>query len=121
MSQTPTPRRKEVGRHYTRFWKPTLAIPRTYSGARLETGLIFSEAAPKTLAALHPERLAFPAAMIYYPLLKITYPIVWLIALPFRLVGACFEGLFQFIRAVLLLPAKLLGGGGDHRKAALPA
>jgi len=41
--------------------------------------LIFSEAAPKTLAALHPERLAFPAAMIYYPLLKITYPIVWLI------------------------------------------
>jgi Mg2+/Co2+ transporter CorB len=41
--------------------------------------LIFSEAAPKTLAALHPERLAYPAAMVYYPLLKITYPIVWLI------------------------------------------
>ncbi len=40
--------------------------------------LIFSEAAPKTLAALHPERLAFPAAMVYYPLLKITYPIVFL-------------------------------------------
>jgi Mg2+/Co2+ transporter CorB len=40
--------------------------------------LIFAEAAPKTLAAMHPERLAFPAAMIYYPLLKITYPIVWL-------------------------------------------
>jgi Mg2+/Co2+ transporter CorB len=40
--------------------------------------LIFSEAAPKTLAAMHPERLAFPAAMIYYPLLKITYPIVWM-------------------------------------------
>jgi magnesium and cobalt exporter, CNNM family len=41
--------------------------------------LIFSEAAPKTLAALHPEKLAFPAAIIYYPLLKITYPLVWLI------------------------------------------
>jgi Mg2+/Co2+ transporter CorB len=40
--------------------------------------LIFSEAAPKTLAALHPERVAYPAALIYYPLLKITYPIVWL-------------------------------------------
>jgi len=40
--------------------------------------LIFAETAPKTLAALHPERLAFPAAMIYYPLLKITYPLVWL-------------------------------------------
>lgn len=40
--------------------------------------LIFAEAAPKTLAALHPERLAFPASLVYYPLLKITYPIVWL-------------------------------------------
>jgi Mg2+/Co2+ transporter CorB len=43
--------------------------------------LVFAEAAPKTLAALHPERLAFPAAMIFKPLLKITYPIVWLINL----------------------------------------
>jgi len=41
--------------------------------------LVFSEAAPKTWAALHPQRLAFPAAIIYYPLLKITYPLVWLI------------------------------------------
>jgi len=40
--------------------------------------LIFAEAAPKTLAALHPEKLAYPASIIYYPLLKITYPIVWL-------------------------------------------
>jgi Mg2+/Co2+ transporter CorB len=40
--------------------------------------LVFSEAAPKTMAALHPERIAFPAAVIYYPLLKIMYPIVWL-------------------------------------------
>jgi Mg2+/Co2+ transporter CorB len=30
------------------------------------------------MAALHPERIAFPAAVIYYPLLKIMYPIVWL-------------------------------------------
>ncbi len=42
------------------------------------TVLIFSEAAPKTLAALHPERLAFPASLVYYPLLKIVYPLVWL-------------------------------------------
>jgi len=40
--------------------------------------IIFAEAAPKTLAALHPERLAYPAALVYYPLLKITYPIVWM-------------------------------------------
>jgi len=42
--------------------------------------LIFSEAAPKTLAALHPERVAYPAAYVYYPLLIITYPFVWLVS-----------------------------------------
>ena len=41
--------------------------------------LIFAEAAPKTLAALHPERIAYPAAYVYYPLLIVTYPLVWLI------------------------------------------
>jgi len=52
--------------------------------------LIFSEATPKTSAALNPERWAFPAALIYYPLLKIAYPIVWLI-------NACSNGvLFLF-------------------------
>ena len=39
--------------------------------------LVFAETAPKTLAAMHPERVAFPAALVYYPLLKITYPLVW--------------------------------------------
>lgn len=43
--------------------------------------LIFSEVAPKTLGALKPEALAYPAAMIYTPLLKITYPLVWTINL----------------------------------------
>jgi len=42
--------------------------------------LIFSEAAPKTLAAIHPERVAYPAAYVYYPLLIITYPFVWLVS-----------------------------------------
>ncbi|MES9936773.1 MAG: HlyC/CorC family transporter [Sedimenticola sp.] len=41
--------------------------------------LIFAEVAPKTLAALHPERLAFPAAFVYGPLLKILYPLVWVV------------------------------------------
>ena len=40
--------------------------------------LIFAETAPKTMAAMHPERIAFPAAYVYYPLLKILYPLVWL-------------------------------------------
>ncbi len=41
--------------------------------------LIFSEAAPKTLAALRPERLAYPASYVYYPLLVVAYPVVWLV------------------------------------------
>ena len=43
--------------------------------------LIFSEAAPKTLAALRPERLAYPASYVYYPLLFIAYPVVWMVNL----------------------------------------
>ena len=43
--------------------------------------LIFAEVAPKTLAALHPERIAFPAALIYRPLMAIFYPLVWTINL----------------------------------------
>jgi Mg2+/Co2+ transporter CorB len=39
--------------------------------------LIFAEVTPKTLAALRPERLAYPSAYVYTPLLKILYPIVW--------------------------------------------
>jgi Mg2+/Co2+ transporter CorB len=42
-------------------------------------GLIFSETAPKTLAALHPERVAFPAAYLLTPLLKLFHPIIWLV------------------------------------------
>lgn len=38
--------------------------------------LIFAETAPKTLAALHPERVAFPAAYVLGPLLRVLYPIV---------------------------------------------
>jgi len=41
--------------------------------------LIFSEVAPKTLAATKPEILAYPAAWIYTPLLKLLYPIVWIV------------------------------------------
>jgi len=39
--------------------------------------LIFSEVTPKTLAALHPEAIAYPAAYVYTPLLRITWPLVW--------------------------------------------
>ena len=43
--------------------------------------LICSDVTPKTLAAIRPELLAFPAAWIYTPLLKIFYPVVWFVNL----------------------------------------
>ncbi len=43
--------------------------------------LVCSEVTPKTFAALKPELLAFPAAWIFVPLLKIFYPLVWLVNL----------------------------------------
>jgi Mg2+/Co2+ transporter CorB len=41
--------------------------------------LIFAEVSPKTMAALYPEKIAFPAAYILAPLLKLIYPLVWII------------------------------------------
>jgi len=41
--------------------------------------LIFAEITPKTLAALHPERFAFPATLVLKPLLRVLYPLVWLL------------------------------------------
>ena len=43
--------------------------------------LIFAEVMPKTLAALHPERLAYPASYVYMILQKITFPLIWLISI----------------------------------------
>jgi len=41
--------------------------------------LIFGEVAPKTVAALYPERVAFPASFILKPLLRVCYPAVWVL------------------------------------------
>ncbi len=41
--------------------------------------LIFSEVTPKTIAALYPERIAFSSSFFIKPLLKIFYPLVWLL------------------------------------------
>lgn len=38
------------------------------------------------------------------------YPLFWLLALPFRLIGITFDAVFQFLHAVLTLPARLLRG-----------
>lgn len=41
--------------------------------------LIFSEVSPKTYAAIKPERIAYPASLLLEPLLKVLYPLVWLV------------------------------------------
>lgn len=41
--------------------------------------LIFAEVAPKTVAAVKPERIAYPASYVLYVLLKVLYPVVWLV------------------------------------------
>lgn len=41
--------------------------------------LIFAELIPKTLAAMHPQSVAYPASLLLWPLLKALYPVVWLI------------------------------------------
>jgi hypothetical protein len=40
----------------------------------------------------------------------ILYPLVWLVLLPFRLLGIAVDGVFQFLRALFLLPARILRG-----------
>jgi hypothetical protein len=38
------------------------------------------------------------------------YPIVWLLSLPFRLLGIAVDGVFSFLHALLTLPARVLRG-----------
>lgn len=49
--------------------------------------------------------LSWPLAL----LALVLFPFIWLVALPFRLLGMTFEALLAFVRAVLFLPARLFG------------
>jgi hypothetical protein len=40
----------------------------------------------------------------------ILWPFVWLISLPFRLLGIAVDGVFGLLRGIIMLPARLLGG-----------
>ncbi len=51
--------------------------------------------------------LAWPVAL----LALLLYPIIWLILLPLRLFGIAVEGVFQTLRAIVLLPARVLSLG----------
>lgn len=50
--------------------------------------------------------LCWPLAL----LALVLWPIVWLLALPFRLLGIAVEGVFGLLRALLFLPARVIGG-----------
>jgi hypothetical protein len=49
--------------------------------------------------------VCWPAAL----LALVLYPFVWLFLLPFRLVGIVVSGVFELLRAIIFLPARLLG------------
>jgi len=50
--------------------------------------------------------LCWPLAL----LALIAWPFVWVISLPFRLVGITFEAIFSLLRTILFLPSRVLGG-----------
>jgi hypothetical protein len=41
----------------------------------------------------------------------VAWPVVWLLMLPFRLIGIAVGGVLALLRAIVMLPARLLGGG----------
>jgi hypothetical protein len=52
--------------------------------------------------------LCWPLAL----LALLLWPVVWVITLPFRILGIAVEGVFALLRAIVMLPARLLGGSG---------
>ncbi len=50
--------------------------------------------------------LCWPLAL----LALVLYPIVWLLLLPFRILGIAVEGVFDLLRGILLLPGRILRG-----------
>ncbi len=50
--------------------------------------------------------VAWPLAL----LALLLYPLVWLLLLPFRIVGIAVDGVLALLKAILLLPARVLGG-----------
>ncbi len=42
------------------------------------------------------------------------YPVVWLLTLPFRLLGIAVDGVFELLRSIVMLPARLLGGNPNR-------
>lgn len=71
----------------------------------------------KTLIAVVAWCLLFVLCWPLALLVLVLWPVIWLLALPFRLVGITFSALFAFLQALLFLPARLLGGRSAPRHA----
>ena len=56
--------------------------------------------------------LCWPLAL----LALVLYPLLWLLLLPLRLVGITVDGVFELVKAVVLLPARLLGGAQERKR-----
>jgi len=67
--------------------------------------LIFSEVTPKTVAALYPEKVSFPASFFLLPMLKILYPLVFLV-----------NGITSFILKLLRISTDDSGSGSLSRE-----
>ena len=50
--------------------------------------------------------LCWPLAL----LMLIVWPLLWLLSIPFRIVGIVLEAMLAFVKALLFLPARILGG-----------
>jgi hypothetical protein len=51
--------------------------------------------------------LCWPLAL----LALILWPFIWLLSIPFRILGIAVDGIFSLLRAIIFLPSRLLGGG----------
>jgi hypothetical protein len=75
---------------------------------------------PRSLRRLAEERSRMIKFLLWLLLLVVCWPlavlalllwpIVWLLSLPFRVVGIAVEGVFAFLKALVTLPARVLGG-----------
>lgn len=55
--------------------------------------------------------VCWPLALI----VLIAYPVVWLLLLPFRLVGVTVDAVFELLKALLYLPSRVLGQRSSYR------
>ena len=57
--------------------------------------------------------ICWPVAL----LALLVYPIVWLLLLPFRLIGIAVDGVLELIKSIILLPSRLFGGMGKRQES----